>query len=154
MILRIVAVSGRSPAWIDAGYDEYAKRFSQDFKLEYQNLRLAARRDVVALARKDEGERLLEKVRGLPFWVSLDERGIELNTTELAARLKQWQGEHREVAFLIGGPDGLSDEVRQLAPFQWSLSRLTLPHGLVRVLVAEQLYRAISLLQGHPYHRA
>lgn len=101
-----------------------------------------------------EGEQILARLGATEQVVLLDERGKELTSRILAARLANWQTESRDLCFVIGGPDGVSDAIRQRADFTWSLSRLTLPHGMARVLVAEQLYRAWSLQTGHPYHRA
>jgi len=104
-------------------------------------------------ARDAEGQRILEKTRPAEYLVLLDEQGRQLSSRELADKLNEWQTVGQDLAFVIGGPDGVSESVRQRANFTWSLSRLTLPHGLARVLFAEQLYRAWSLSTGHPYHR-
>lgn len=103
--------------------------------------------------RETEGEAILARAAD-DYLVLLDERGKGLASTELASKLEDWQQDGRDLAFVIGGPDGVSEAVRRRADFAWSLSRLTLPHGLARILVTEQLYRAWSLNAGHPYHRA
>ena len=100
-----------------------------------------------------EGERILAKLSAAEQVVLLDERGTQLTSTALAAKLSEWQVDGRDLCFIIGGPDGVSESCRQRADVTWSLSQLTLPHGLARVLFAEQLYRASSLQTGHPYHR-
>jgi 23S rRNA (pseudouridine1915-N3)-methyltransferase len=101
-----------------------------------------------------EGEQILARLSTTEQAVLLDERGKELTSRILAARLTDWQADSRDLCFIIGGPDGVSDAIRRRADFTWSLSQLTLPHGMARVLLAEQLYRAWSLQTGHPYHRA
>lgn len=155
MKLRLVAVGDRMPAWITAGFEAYAGRMPRELRLELIEVPLAARGKNADLARtrQAEGEKLLERSRAARL-VVLDERGENWSSTELATRLQRWMQEGRDAAFLVGGPDGHSPEVLAAAEDRWSLSRLTLPHALVRVLIAEQLYRAWSLLANHPYHRA
>jgi 23S rRNA (pseudouridine1915-N3)-methyltransferase len=131
--LHVLAVGHRPAPWIAAGFDEYAKRMPRGLPV-----------------------RLVEIKPELPprcVKVVLDERGRGSTTRELAQRIAQWQLEGRDAAFVIGGADGLSAVMRDDAHWLWSLSALTLPHGLVRVIVAEQLYRAASILGNHPYHR-
>ena len=101
-----------------------------------------------------EGQQVLTKLQDAEQVVLLDERGKQLSSQGLAAKLLDWQNDGRDLCLLIGGPDGVSDTCRERADYTWSLSSLTLPHGMARVLVAEQLYRAWSLQSGHPYHRA
>lgn len=108
--------------------------------------------DVAKLVER-EGEAMLKRVAKGARIVALDERGQSLSTRELAALLEDWLGDGRHVSLLIGGPDGLSPACKKAAQTRWSLSPLTLPHGLVRILVAEQIYRAWTVIQGHPYHR-
>lgn len=149
----VLAASGRQPDWVDAGFDEYAKRLRGRFRLELKQLPLARQREPVGRAVDDEGARLLAALPKGARVVALDERGAAWSTRVLAARLEVWSGLGAPVALLIGGPDGLSAEVLRRADESWSLSALTLPHGLARVVAAEALYRAASLLEGHPYHR-
>ncbi len=155
MRLRLVAVGTRMPEWIDTGFTDYAKRIAGVLKFSLEQIEPARRRAGVPAARAiaQEGERLLAAVRAADFVVALDERGREWSTRELADWLAQRMEEGRDVALLVGGADGLSPAVRARADQIWSLSRLTLPHALVRVLVAEQIYRAQTLLRNHPYHR-
>lgn len=155
MKLRLVAVGTRMPAWVTAGYLDYAERLPRELKLELIELPLAVRGKNADLerAKQAEGAKLLERSQGCTR-VMLDERGGAWTSADLATRLKVWMQSGRDVALLIGGPDGHSAEVQQAADERWSLSKLTLPHALVRVLVAEQLYRAWSLTANHPYHRA
>lgn len=155
MKLRLIAVGTRMPAWVTAGYVDYADRMPRELKLELIELPLALRGKNADLerAKNAEGEKLLERSAGCTR-VLLDERGASWTSLDLANRLKVWMQGGRDVALLIGGPDGHSADAHQVAEERWSLSKLTLPHALVRVLVAEQLYRAWSLTANHPYHRA
>jgi len=154
MKFRIVAVSHRLPAWVAAGFDDYARRLPREFTLDLLELKPVPRdrgkSTAQILAR--EGQKIAASTRGF-YVVALDEGGESWTTPRLAQALRGWRDEGRAVAFVIGSADGLSEDVKRNADVIVSLSALTLPHGLVRVLLAEQLYRAISLLQGHPYHR-
>jgi 23S rRNA (pseudouridine1915-N3)-methyltransferase len=155
MRLRILAVGSRMPAWVDTAVADYLRRIRSPWKLELTAIdaapRSAARGALQATQR--EGERVLAALRERERAVLLDETGRQLDTRELAARLSTLEREAPDVALLIGGPDGHSPAVRARAAECWSLSRLTLPHALARVLLAEQIYRAQSILLGHPYHR-
>jgi 23S rRNA (pseudouridine1915-N3)-methyltransferase len=144
------------PDWVSSGFAEYSKRIAASLKFSLQEIEPARRGAQAAPARamQEEGERLLGALRDGDYVVALDERGREWSTRELADWLAQRQQQGRDIALLVGGADGLCPRVLERADARWSLSRLTLPHALVRVLVAEQLYRAQSLLQNHPYHRA
>jgi 23S rRNA (pseudouridine1915-N3)-methyltransferase len=155
MRLVLVAAANRQPAWVDEGFAEYARRLRGGYSLELKQVPLARRgAKAPAAAVEREGERLLAAVPGGARLVALDERGFVWSTDELAARLSSWQRLGAPVCFLVGGPDGLSPACLARADERWALSRLTLPHGLVRIVVAEALYRAWSVLGGHPYHRA
>ncbi|MEM8815413.1 MAG: 23S rRNA (pseudouridine(1915)-N(3))-methyltransferase RlmH [Pseudomonadota bacterium] len=155
MHIRILAVGDRQPAWVDDAFAGYAGRLPPVWRFRLDVLAAAKRgsRDQPDRARASEGERLLEKTAG-EFLILLDERGMSLSSVDLSRTLADWQHDGRNLCFVIGGPDGVSDPVRERADFCWSLSPLTLPHGLARVLCVEQLYRAWSLTAGHPYHRA
>jgi len=155
MRLRILAVGAKMPAWVDAGVDDYARRLRAHWKFELLEIP-AGRRSASQSADRAvaaEGERVLAALRPGEQAIALDERGTAMTTREFAARLAAGERDGRDLALLIGGPDGHAAPVRQRATEAWSLSRLTLPHGLARVLLAEQLYRAQSLLLNHPYHR-
>jgi 23S rRNA (pseudouridine1915-N3)-methyltransferase len=154
MKLRVVALGHRMPAWITAGWDDYARRLPRDFALELMVLKPESRDSGKPVARllAVEAQRISAACRDA-LVVALDERGRHWTTRELADRLARWRDDARDVAFVIGSADGLSDTVKRSAAAVVALSALTLPHGLVRVLLAEQLYRATSLLAGHPYHR-
>ena len=151
--VELLVASGRQPAWVEAGFDEYAKRLRGRVRVELRAVALAGHSVPRARAVAEEGRRLLAASPKGAHVVVLDERGSAWSTRALAARLEHWMGLGAPVALLIGGPDGLSSECLARADERWCVSPLTLPHGLVRVIVAEALYRALSLLEGHPYHR-
>lgn len=143
------------PGWVDAGFSEYSGRMPQECRLELKEIPLSRYRrsgDVTRSVR-DEGDRMLRAVGPSDMLVALDMRGESPDTPALANRLDHWMQEGRDISLLVGGPDGLDPRCLEQARFSWSLSPLTLPHGLVRILVAEQLYRAWTILRGHPYHR-
>ena len=154
--LSLLTASNRQPDWVDAGAADYAKRLRGRCTLELKTVPLARRtgRAPIDPAVAEEGERLLAAVPTGAHVVALCERGKPWRTEELAAKLEAWMRLGAPVAFLVGGPDGLSPACVARAHERWSLSSLTLPHGLVKVIVAEALYRAWSLLEHHPYHRA
>ncbi|MBV6415946.1 MAG: Ribosomal RNA large subunit methyltransferase H [Steroidobacteraceae bacterium] len=152
----IYAVGTRMPAWVDAGCDTYLKRLRGAFRVELVELAPGARSANAPVGRavQEEGARLLARLGKDDHVVALDERGKAFTSLELADWLGERLREGHDLSFLIGGPDGFAPAVRARARLTWSLSRLTLPHGLARVLLAEQLYRAHTVLAGHPYHRA
>jgi 23S rRNA (pseudouridine1915-N3)-methyltransferase len=133
------------PRWVRDAVDEYLIRLGPALKTSFLEIETSQR--------QTEGKKLLATLRKDEFVVALDERGTELTTRELAAWLGTRMQDGRDLAFLIGGPDGYSPDVLERADFKWSLSRLTFPHAMVRVLLVEQLYRAQSVLANHPYHR-
>ncbi len=140
---------------MDDAVAAYTARFPREWKFRLDAIATVRRlrNDKSQQAMEAEGEQILAKLERGEFVVLLDERGRELDSRGLAARLAGWQNDGRDLCFVIGGPDGVSDKCRQRADFTLSLSQLTLPHGLARVLLAEQLYRAHALQTGHPYHR-
>ncbi len=154
MKLRVVALGHRMPAWVSAGWADYARRMPREFTLELTELRPEPREGgkTVAQVLAAEGARIAPACRGAAV-VALDERGEPWTTRMLADNLARWRDESRAVAFVIGSADGLAASVKRDAQAIVALSAMTLPHGLVRVFVAEQLYRAVSILSGHPYHR-
>ena len=144
------------PDWVDSAFNDYWRRMRALWKLELIEVQTARRRDVGggALAAKNaEARRLLELLTPRDFIVTLDEHGTQKSTTELSLWLEQRRASGKDLAFIVGGPDGLAEAVLARANLRWSLSRLTLPHGMVRVMLAEQIYRATMVLAGHPYHR-
>lgn len=155
MRLLLLAIGQKMPAWVDTGYREYARRFPPHLKLELVERPASpwAARGDIARGQREEAEALRAAIPRDALVVALDERGSAWSTRQLADRLAQWQHDGRDIALLVGGPDGLDAQLRTDAGQRWSLSPLTLPHPLVRIVVAEQLYRAHTLLSGHPYHR-
>jgi 23S rRNA (pseudouridine1915-N3)-methyltransferase len=156
MHIRLLAVGDRQPAWVDDAFGIYTERFPREWKFRLDVIPTVRRskNDKSKQAMEAEGELLLAKLGGSEQVVLLDEGGQQFSSKGLAVRLGEWQSDGRDLSLIIGGPDGVSDAVRNRANFKWSLSQLTLPHGMARALLAEQLYRAWSLQTGHPYHRA
>ena len=155
MMMRLIAAGTRLPQWINDGYTEYAARLQGDYRLELREIALAQRSAgnlQQTLAR--EGQRMLAALPSSCYVVALQVAGKPMSTEQLALFLQARARDGRPLAFCIGGPDGLAGSVDERADHRWSLSALTLPHGLARVVVAEALYRAVSVLKGHPYHRA
>jgi len=156
MKCRLLAAGTRLPDWINTGFQDYQRRLRTPFELELLEIPIATRRGGEnrrpAVAR--EGSTMLAAIRPDDFVVALEVAGKAMSTEQLSDWLARRMQEGRSLALLIGGPDGLAPECSSRADLRWSLSPLTLPHALVRVIVAEQLYRAVSLLAGHPYHRA
>lgn len=149
-----MALGHRMPAWVDAGWNEYARRLPREFALELIELKPEPRDrgKTVPQLLAAEAARIDAACKDA-LVIALDERGAPWTTRVLADHLARWRDDARSVAFVIGSADGLAPALRRRAAAVVALSALTLPHGLVRVLVAEQLYRAASLLSGHPYHR-
>lgn len=156
MHIRLLAVGDRQPSWVDEAFDKYTERFPREWKFRLDVIPTVRRNknDKSRQAMEAEGELILAKLSATEQVILLDERGKQLSSKSLATRLSEWQTDGRDLCFIIGGPDGVSDVVRQRADRLWSLSELTLPHGMARALLAEQLYRAWSLQTGHPYHRS
>ncbi|MGH8289651.1 MAG: 23S rRNA (pseudouridine(1915)-N(3))-methyltransferase RlmH [Steroidobacteraceae bacterium] len=155
MRARLIAVGTRPPAWVREACADYTRRLSSRLKLTLLEIEPGPRtagqsaRNAVEV----EARKLITAVRADEWVVALDEHGTQMSTRELAEWLGRRMQEGRNLAFLIGGPDGFAPEVLARSDFSLSLSRLTLPHALVRVVLAEQLYRAMSILTHHPYHR-
>ena len=145
MRVRILAVGTRMPEWVTTAYEDYTRRMRKDMRVDLEEI-------PVGRAKADEEKRLLERI-GDDYLVALDERGKSLTTLQLARWLGERQQDGRNLTFVIGGPDGLGPNILLKAALRWSLSALTFPHAMVRVILAEQLYRAHSVLQNHPYHR-
>jgi 23S rRNA (pseudouridine1915-N3)-methyltransferase len=143
------------PGWVNQGYNEYAKRLKGDCQIKLVEIipgKRGKNADLVRIKRQ-EGEKILASIPKGSFVVALEVRGRPWSTEELSIQLNNWLHCGQEITLLIGGPEGLSDECIARADVKWSLSPLTLPHPLVRVLLSEQLYRAYSILKNHPYHR-
>jgi len=155
MILRLIAAGTKLPQWINDGVDEYGARLKgSDYKFELIEIPLGQRAGGdVARAIATEGERMLATLTQKPYVIALQVAGKALSTEQLAKFLAARSHDGRDTAFCIGGPEGLAPEVDARADFRWSLSALTMPHGLARVVAVEALYRAVSVIKGLPYHR-
>lgn len=155
MKLHLIAVGHKMPGWIGAGYDDYARRLPPELPLLLTEIKPGHRAagEDGARARQLEAERILAALPAGCVPVVLDERGVQADTHELAAWLRAWMADGVSPAFVIGGADGLDVRVKARAGKLLGLSKLTLPHALVRVVLAEQLYRAVCIIKGHPYHR-
>ena len=155
MKLFIVTVGHKMPGWITTGFNEYAKRMPREAKIELLEIKPEPRTTGKNTQQimEAEAQRILAALPQNCRRIALDEHGAQPTTKQLAAHMKDWMGEGRDVAFIIGGADGLHDSVKQSAQQLMALSAFTLPHAFVRVLLAEQLYRAYSLMHNHPYHR-
>ncbi len=155
MQLLIAAVGHKMPAWISHGFDEYAKRMPPELRLQLREIKPVERSGskTAATAMALERERIEAAIPKGARRIALDEHGRDLTTIQLSRLLLQWQQEGRDVTFIIGGADGLDPQLKNEAELSIRISSMTLPHGMVRVILAEQLYRAWSITQNHPYHR-
>lgn len=151
--LEILCVCRRPPAWVTDATAEYAKRLPRELKLAFTYIAPGHDKLDSLARRRDEGTRVAKKLDDGQTVIALDERGIEGDSRKVAGWLTAWREQYGRLAFVVGGADGLDEALLARARFRWSLSRLTLPHQLVQVLLAEQLYRAWSITAGHPYHR-
>lgn len=152
----LVAVGQRMPGWVDTAYAEYAKRMPAQTPLQLRELRAEPRGaglDADSVLER-EAQRIEDSLPAACLRVVLDERGRRMDTLQLAETMRSWRQQGRDIAFVIGGADGLAPRIKEGADLLLRLSDLTLPHGLVRVLLAEQIYRAHTVISGHPYHRA
>ena len=153
MKIRLLCVGTRVPAWVAEGYSTYARRLPKDNPLVLEEVHASRRHGDVQRCIDEEGERLLGKISRDDCVIALDERGSAWSSVDLSQKLATWRRSGQDVVLLVGGADGLSDKCMARAAGSWSLSAATLPHALVRILVAEQVYRAWTLLTGRPYHR-
>jgi 23S rRNA (pseudouridine1915-N3)-methyltransferase len=153
--LLVVAAGTKLPDWVNAGFEEYAGRLTRDYRLELKEIALGQRASGPATqAIAKEGEKMLAAIPSGAYVVAMQVGGRNLSSEQLAQFLQARAQEGRDVVFCIGGPEGLAPDVDAKADFKWSLSGLTLPHALARVVLAEALYRAVTIIKGHPYHRA
>jgi 23S rRNA (pseudouridine1915-N3)-methyltransferase len=152
--LRIISVGHKMPTWVETACKDYIKRMPRELSIEIIEIKPEKRAagNNTENIQELEAKRILEAVGG-DYIIACDERGFELTTLQLAEKMTTWQNLGKNISFLIGGADGLDANLKQAADFQWSLSKLTLPHAFARILLCEQLYRAHSVNQGHPYHR-
>lgn len=156
MKVRLLVIGTRPDDWVRDAVNLYLARLPAHLKPALVEIPLSLRSSGgdPAIARAKEGQRILHRLKPGDFVVALDERGKPWSSTDLAREVERWQNHEPSVALVIGGPEGLAEEVRRRANQTWSLSAMTFPHGLARVIVVEQLYRAWTILQGHPYHKA
>ena len=154
MKLRLLSVGHKMPAWVGAACIDISKRMPRELQIEIIDIKPEKRAagNSTENIQQIESKRIIEAL-GQDYLVACDERGSEITTLQLADKLQNWQSLGRDVSIVIGGADGLHNSIKQQAGFLWGLSKLTLPHAFVRVLLCEQLYRAYSVNQGHPYHR-
>jgi 23S rRNA (pseudouridine1915-N3)-methyltransferase len=153
MVVDVLCVCRRPPAWITQACADYAKRLARSDELRFRFLNPGPDGVDSVVRRREEGSRISKALKAGSYLIALDERGEELSSVELAARFGVWRERFTHLSLVIGGADGFDPSVLTAAAERWSLSRLTLPHLLVQVVVAEQIYRAASILAGHPYHR-
>ncbi|WP_293264575.1 23S rRNA (pseudouridine(1915)-N(3))-methyltransferase RlmH [Neptunomonas sp.] len=155
MKIRLLAVGGKMPDWVAVGFNEYSKRLPHEMTLELVELPLGHRGKGADMARaiRQEGDAMLAAMPKGDRVIALEVEGRSWSTEQLAAKVSEWQMDGRNISLLVGGPDGLDPRCVALADQKWSLSGLTLPHPLVRVILAEQVYRAWTIIQGHPYHK-
>jgi 23S rRNA (pseudouridine1915-N3)-methyltransferase len=155
MLIRLIAVGNKMPDWVTKGYEDYSKRLPPGYTLKLVEItpeKRSKQADIKRIVEK-ESEKILSLIKPGNLVIALDVQGQPWSTEQLSQSLQTWHTENREVDLLVGGPEGLSQSCRQKAHLKWSLSPLTLPHPLVRIVVAEQIYRAWSILANHPYHR-
>lgn len=155
MRIRIITISHKVEAWLEQGFKEYVKRLQPTCQLELIQLPPEKRHANVCLKKTQQGEaeKINKVLKSQNLSIALDSQGLQLTTEQFTEKLKSWRDQGHHVDFIIGGPDGLAEDVKKKATMVCSLSLLTFPHTLVRLLLAEQIYRAISILQNHPYHR-
>jgi 23S rRNA (pseudouridine1915-N3)-methyltransferase len=153
--IELLAAGTKSPDWVAVGFREYQKRLPRDWQLNLREIRVSKRHkgESVEKLRKEEGDRMLKSVKSGSRLIALDSRGSLWSTQTLAEKLQKWQMAFSQIQLMVGGPDGLSNECLEAATDTWSLSKLTFPHFIVRILIAEQIYRAWSILNNHPYHK-
>lgn len=156
MQINIIAIGKKMPSWIEEGFSEYSKRMPKELKINLIELPLAKSSSKTSPEQlmDQEGKSILDAIPEKNNIIVLDVQGKSFSTEQLAHQLQLWREDSRDLSIIIGGPNGLSKEILTKAETKWSLSALTFPHPLVRVILVEQLYRAFSYLSGHPYHRA
>ncbi|BAO43137.1 23S rRNA (pseudouridine(1915)-N(3))-methyltransferase RlmH [Thiolapillus brandeum] len=155
MKIHLIAIGDKMPRWVQEGYQEYARRMPSKCALKLVEISARHRGKNADIARitRDEGRAMLAAIPAGSRVIALEVKGKTWSTEDLSLQLDNWMGSGQDISLLVGGPEGLAQECRERADMLWSLSPLTLPHPLVRVVVAEQLYRALSILRNHPYHR-
>jgi 23S rRNA (pseudouridine1915-N3)-methyltransferase len=154
--IRIISVGKRAPSWIQNGCQEYLKRLGHELNVNLHEIQTPKRskNDSIPSLLEKESELIQKDIPEKYHVIALDEKGQAFSTRDVSSRLDEWQLMDRNICFIIGGPDGLHHSIKESANELWSLSMLTLPHMMVRVVLLEQIYRAWCVLKGHPYHRA
>ena len=155
MKIHLIAVGKKMPEWINNGYTEFSKRMPPELQINLIEITPSTRNKSTPIEKniKEEGERIQSAIPTNTKLIILDEKGKDFSSIELSKKIEGWLPVGQDIALVVGGADGIDPDIKQQADEKWSLSSFTLPHALVRVVVAEQLYRAWSILQGHPYHR-
>lgn len=155
MKIRLISIGNKMPAWINTGFEEYAKRMPSHLAIDLIEIPLKTRGKNADITRliEQEGNAMLKAIGEQDHVIALSINGTNWSTEKLADHLKDWQSNGQNITFIIGGPEGLASQCIARANTHWSLSKLTMPHPIVRVIIAEQLYRAYTILQSHPYHK-
>ena len=155
MKVHLIAVGKKMPEWINTGYSEFSKRMPPELQINLIEITPSVRSKTTVIEKniKEEGERIQSAIPANSRLIILDEKGKNFSSIDLSKKMESWLPMGQDIAIVIGGADGIDPKIKQQADEKWSLSSFTLPHALVRVVIAEQLYRAWSILQGHPYHR-
>ncbi|MEY5020758.1 MAG: Ribosomal large subunit methyltransferase [Pseudomonadota bacterium] len=152
MKIKIISIGNKMPAWINEAFDSYMSKLDRDFTIQLIEIKPQKKFDSIEQKKLSEAEKILSHV-DKEFLIVLDEKGLQFSSQELAQKLKHWSEHFKHITFVIGGADGIHEDILHKANLTWSLSRSTFPHAFVRVLITEQLYRAHSILENHPYHR-
>jgi 23S rRNA (pseudouridine1915-N3)-methyltransferase len=150
--IKIISIGNKMPAWINEAFDSYISKLNRDFTLQLIEIKPEKKFDSIEQKKLSESEKILSHV-DKEFLIVLDEKGLQFSSQELAQKLKHWSEHFKHITFVIGGADGIHEDILHKANLTWSLSKSTFPHAFVRVLITEQLYRAHSILENHPYHR-
>ncbi len=152
MKIKIISIGNKMPAWINEAFDSYMSKLDRDFTIQLIEIKPQKKFDSIEQKKLSESEKILSHV-DKEFLIVLDEKGLQFSSQELAQKLKHWSEHFKHITFVIGGADGIHEDILHKANLTWSLSKSTFPHAFVRVLITEQLYRAHSILENHPYHR-
>jgi 23S rRNA (pseudouridine1915-N3)-methyltransferase len=150
--IKIISIGNKMPAWINEAFDSYISKLNRDFTLQLIEIKPEKKFDSIEQKKLSESEKILSHV-DKEFLIVLDEKGLQFSSQELAQKLNHWSEHFKHITFVIGGADGIHEDILHKANLTWSLSKSTFPHAFVRVLITEQLYRAHSILENHPYHR-
>ena len=155
MRIHLIAVGKKMPEWVNSGFSEFSKRMPPELQINLVEITPSVRNKTTPIEKsiKEEGKRIQSAIPSNSRLIVLDEKGKKFSSIELSKKMEEWFPQGQDIAIVIGGADGIDDRIKQQANETWSLSSFTLPHALVRVVVAEQLYRGWSILKGHPYHR-